>query len=178
MPVPPAKAIAKALQELTVFLALRAHYCFEKHSAKGAATGRDAQPVGQVKPVTILLADDHPNFPRLVQNLLRPPFEVVGSVRDGQALIRTCSTLRPQIVVTDISMPVLNGIDAVHQLLKSGSTTKFIFLTVHTDPDFVHACFATGALGYVIKTKIVSDLLSALRAVLEGRTFVSPILCE
>lgn len=111
-----------------------------------------------------------------MQGLLKPPFEIVASVRDGESLVQACSNLRPKIVVTDISMPILNGIDAVHRLLKSGSTTKFVFLTVHTDSDFVHACFATGAVAYVIKTKAASDLLKALYAVLEGRTFVSPTL--
>ena len=126
--------------------------------------------------MSVLLADDHPNFPRLVQDLLKPPFEIVASVRDGESLVRACSTLRPKIVVTDISMPLLNGIDAVCRLLKSGSNAKFVFLTVQTDSDFVHACFATGAAGYVIKTKAASDLMMALYAVLEGRTFVSPTL--
>jgi len=181
---PPGRAIvAKVLEELTVFIAPRGQYasrsCIVRETfSEGAATGRYAQPAGQVESVSILLADDHPNFPRLVQNLLGPPFEVVASVRDGESLIRACSTLRPKIVVTDISMPILNGIDAVCRLQKSGSTSKFVFLTVHTDPDFVQACFATGAVGYVIKTKVVSDLLTALHEVLAGRTFVSRMISQ
>lgn len=139
------------------------------------AKGR-ARWAGQLEKVSVLLADDHPHFPVVVENLLKPGFRVALRVFDGQSMLEACSKLNPDIVITDISMPVLNGIEAVDRLRKSGSTAKVIFLTVHSDPDFIQACFATGASGYVLKTRIARDLLSAIREVLAGRTFISPEL--
>jgi DNA-binding NarL/FixJ family response regulator len=102
---------------------------------------------GQLTKVRILLADDHPLFPQLVASLLEPTFEVVGKVVDGRSLCEEAKNLQPDVIVTDISMPVLNGIEAADQLKKSGCTSKIIFLTVHADPDFIHACLAAGAYG-------------------------------
>ena len=84
--------------------------------------------------------------------------------------------LKPDVIVTDISMPILNGIEAANQLNDSGCTAKIIFLTVHSDPDFVRACLATGAFGYVVKSRITMDLLPAIQEALAGRIFVSPPL--
>ena len=126
--------------------------------------------------VSILLADDHPGFPGLVEDLLKLAFEVVGIVFNGESLVQASSKLNPDIIVTDISMPILNGFEAVDRLRKSGSTAKVIFLTVHSDPDFVRAGLATGAVGYVVKPRIATDLLVAIREVLEGHVFISPHL--
>jgi len=82
--------------------------------------------------------------------------------------------LGPDVIITDISMPVLNGIEAAIQLRASGSKAKVIFLTVHSDPEFVRACLAAGASGYVLKTRLATDLLPAVKEVLAGRTFVPP----
>jgi DNA-binding NarL/FixJ family response regulator len=126
--------------------------------------------------VSILLADDHPGFPGLVEDLLKLAFEVVGIVFDGESLVQASLKLNPDIILTDISMPILSGFEAVDRLRKSGSTAKVIFLTVHSDPDFVRAGLATGAVGYVVKPRIATDLLVAIREVLEGHVFISPHL--
>jgi len=124
--------------------------------------------------VRILLADDHPRILEMVASLLEPAFQIVGRVGNGQALIEAAAQLKPDAIVTDISMPVLNGIEAANQLKESGSTSKLVFLTVHTDPDFVRACFAAGALAFVCKPRMSIDLLPAIQQALAGRTFVSP----
>ncbi len=123
--------------------------------------------------VRILLADDHPHFPDLVESLLEHDYEVVGKVSDGRALVEAAENLHPDIIVTDISMPVLNGIEAVEELQKAGSRAKVIFLTVHSDPDFVRACLSIGAFGYITKPRIVLDLLPAIHEALAGHLFIS-----
>ena len=126
--------------------------------------------------MSILLADDHPGFPGLVEDLLKPTFEVIGIVFDGESLVQASSRLNPDIILTDISMPILSGFEAVDRLRKWGSTAKVIFLTAHSDPDFVRAGLATGASGYVFKLRVATDLLVAIREVLEGHIFISPDL--
>lgn len=127
-----------------------------------------------MKKVRILLADDHPHFPELVESLLDPTFEVVGKVRDGRALLDAALRLKPDIIVSDISMPELNGIEAANELRKSGCNSKLIFLTVHSDPDFIRAGLATGAFGYVAKPRVMVDLLPAIHEALAGHLFISP----
>jgi DNA-binding NarL/FixJ family response regulator len=122
----------------------------------------------------ILLADDHLGFPRLVDSVLEPRFEIIGSVSNGRSLIDTAMKLHPDVIVTDISMPILNGIEAVVQLKKSGCESKIVFLSIHSDSDFVQACLSTGALGYVTKPRIAADLVHAIHEALAGRIFVSP----
>jgi DNA-binding NarL/FixJ family response regulator len=134
----------------------------------------DTQWACELSKVSVLLADDHPNFPKLVENLLKPEFEVVGIVCDGESLVEASLKLNPDIIVTDISMPVLSGFGAADRLRESGSTAKVIFLTVHSDPDFVRAGLATGALGYVVKPRVAADLSKAIREVLGGHVFISP----
>jgi len=124
--------------------------------------------------VRILLADDHPHFSELVESLLGPTFDVVGKVRDGRSLFDTAMKLKPDIIITDISMPVLNGIDAVNALQRSSCPSKVIFLTVHSDVDFVRTCLATGAFGYIVKPRVALDLFPAIHRALEGDLFVSP----
>ena len=110
----------------------------------------------------------------MVASMLVPTCEVVGSVRDGQSLFNVASQLKPDVIVTDISMPISSGIEASKQLSQAGCAAKIIFLTVHSDADFVQACLATGALGYVLKSRIMSDLLPAIQETLAGRVFISP----
>lgn len=126
--------------------------------------------------VRVLLADDHPEVLATVTRLLEPAFEVVGTATDGQAVIQAATQLRPDVLVLDISMPVLSGIEAAGRLKEAGCTSKIVFLTVHTDPDFIRACLATGAFGYVVKAHMASDLARAIREVHAGRIFVSPTL--
>jgi DNA-binding NarL/FixJ family response regulator len=126
----------------------------------------------------ILLADDHPHFSELVESLLGPMFQIVGKVSDGQALLDAALALKPDVILTDIFMPVLNGIEAVDELHRSGCNSKIIFVTIHSDPDFVRSCLAVGAAGYIVKPRVALDLLHAIREVLAGNLFISPDLAE
>jgi DNA-binding NarL/FixJ family response regulator len=123
--------------------------------------------------VRILLADDHPDFPEMEERLLEPEFEVIGKVRNGQAMFEEAMRLKPDVIVTDISMPILNGIEAADRLKESGCNSRIVFLTVHSDPDFVRRCLSSGALGYVAKSRIAIELVPAIREALEGNIFVS-----
>jgi len=121
----------------------------------------------------ILLADDHLAIRAVVTRMLEKEYEIVESVRDGQALLDAASKLNPDLCVVDISMPIIDGIQAAAELKASGSTSKIIVLTVHEDDDFVRAAFDNGASGYVVKARIATDLVVAVKEVLAGRTFVS-----
>jgi DNA-binding NarL/FixJ family response regulator len=110
----------------------------------------------------------------MVEGLLMPTCEVVGRVSDGQSLFDAAKRLNPDVIVSDISMPILSGLEAGKQLIESGCAARIVFLTVHSDSDFVQACLAVGAAGYVLKPRIMSDLLLAIREVLAGRIFISP----
>lgn len=124
----------------------------------------------------ILLADDHKAMLERVKELLDPEFEVVGAVDNGQALVDAAKELNPDVLVVDISMPVLNGIDAVRQIKNLGIKARVIFLTVHEDPDMVPVCFEAGALAFVVKSRLASDLIPAIQLALTNHTFVSPTL--
>ncbi len=127
----------------------------------------------------ILLADDHKAMRERVVHLLEDEFEILDALEDGLAIVDAAERLKPDICLLDISMPILNGIDVANQLRQDGSTARIIFLTIHEDPDFVQAALNTGASGYVVKSRIASDLLIAVRDVLAGGQFVSPpLLCN
>ena len=128
--------------------------------------------------VKILLADDHPRFPEMEERLLESEFEVVGKVRDGQALFEQAMQLKPDVIVTDISMPVVNGIEAADRLRESGAKARIVFLTVHSDSDFVRRCLSAGAYGYVVKSSVARDLVPAIREALAGYIFVSRHLTQ
>lgn len=123
--------------------------------------------------IRILLADDHRPFRAIVESLLASTCEVVGSVPDGKSLFDAATHLKPDVIVTDISMPILNGIEASKLLSESGCPAKIIFLTVHFDADFVQTCLAIGAVGYVVKSQMATDLIHAIQEALGGRIFVS-----
>ncbi len=122
----------------------------------------------------VILADDHADFLAIEAQLLAPEFDVIERVHDGRASCEEAARLKPDILVLDISMPVINGIEAAQQLRALGSAVKIVFLSVHEDADYIREAVAAGALGYVVKYRIASDLLPALRAVAEGREFFSP----
>ncbi len=123
--------------------------------------------------IRVLLADDHPRILSRLTDLLEPEFKVIAVVGDGQSLIETAESLQPDLIITDISMPILSGIEAARKIIQSTPQTKIIFLTVHTDPDYVREALELGAVGYVFKSRLVSDLQPAIGEVLEGRTYVS-----
>src|SRR6266550_3871787 len=121
----------------------------------------------------ILLADDLPGIRERVTELLRPEFDVVAIAQNGQQAIEAASTLNPDVLVLDICMPILNGLQVASRLRNLGCRAKVIFLTVHEDPDYVEAALSVGALGYVFKSRLATDLVPALRGVLQGQNFIS-----
>jgi len=124
----------------------------------------------------LLLADDHTLLLEGIRLMLEPEFELVGSVEDGRALLAAAKTLKPDVILLDISMPILNGIDAARRLRKILPSAKLIFLTMHADPDYVAEAFRAGAMGYLLKRAAASELLTAIRAVLKGNHYVSPLV--
>jgi DNA-binding NarL/FixJ family response regulator len=126
--------------------------------------------------IRVLLADDYRPIRESVSRLLGPRFEIVGEAQNGHILVEAALKLKPDVIVTDISMPILNGIEAAKRLREAGSTSKIVFLTVILDRDFICTCLAAGALGYVVKARLGSDLEPAIREAVAGRIFISPAL--
>ena len=124
----------------------------------------------------VLLADDHEAIQARVRSILGEDFDVVGAVSNGRDAVLEVQRLDPDVLVIDISMPVLDGLQAVSKLRARKCRTKFIFLTVHEDSDFIAAAFSAGASGYVTKSHVTTDLVPAIHEALEGRTFVSQSL--
>jgi DNA-binding NarL/FixJ family response regulator len=126
----------------------------------------------------VLLADDHVLVAEGIQKLLEPEFELVGIVADGRSLITAAAKLQPDIAVVDISLPLLNGLDASQQIKKTNPNIKIIILTMHSEPNFVTQAFRVGVSGYVLKQSVGSELVQAIREVMKGRTFVSPMVTQ
>lgn len=122
----------------------------------------------------VLLADDHAMFHEGLEKLLSPIYEIAGRVQDGRALVAAAAELEPDLVVADISMPELNGIEAIREIKRSGIDTKVVLLTMHEDPEYAIEALNAGALGYVVKHSASSELLSALEEAVNGRTYVTP----
>jgi DNA-binding NarL/FixJ family response regulator len=129
---------------------------------------------GSAERPRVLLADDHPAMLALTADVLASEYLVVGSVCDGRALLAEAERLDPDVIVLDITMPRLDGIEAARQLRRSQRPARLVFLTVHEDADFAQAALDAGGLGYVVKARLASDLLPAIRAALADRRFVSP----
>ena len=126
----------------------------------------------------VLLADDHALVLEGFQRIIEAECELVGAVEDGRALLVEASKLKPDIILLDISMPLLNGIEAARQLKKSQPDVKLIFLTMHGDAAYVTEAFRAGASGYVLKRSPASELLHAVRQVARGRFYVSPLVTK
>jgi DNA-binding NarL/FixJ family response regulator len=126
----------------------------------------------------VLLADDHTMILAGLTSLLESDFDLVGTVTDGRALIDAAVRLKPDIIMMDISMPLLNGIEAARQLRKSAPQSKIIFLTMHGDIAYVREAFQAGASGYLIKRSAASELVTAIHEVLKGRTYVTPLVTK
>ncbi len=124
----------------------------------------------------VLLADDNPAILQHATRLLESEFEVVGAALDGESLLRDYERLKPDVVVLDISMGELSGLDVARHLLEMKHQSKVMFLTVHEEYEFVCAAFAAGSVAYVVKSRLNLDLVNALHAILAGRIFVSPNL--
>jgi len=126
----------------------------------------------------VLLADDHKIVAEGLRTLLEPEFEIVGIVEDGRALVARAKALCPDIIVADITMPLLNGIEAVLQLKKCGVAAKVVFLTMHQDATYAARAFELGAAGFVLKHSAPGELVTALREALAGRTYVTPLIAR
>ena len=123
--------------------------------------------------IRLLVAEDHAGMRDKVVSILEIEFSVVCSVNDGQEMLDAESRINPDVVILDISMPTMNGIEAATRLKQRGSKARIIFLTVHEEPEFLQAALDAGALGYVCKARLASDLRLAVREAMAGRRFVS-----
>lgn len=126
----------------------------------------------------ILIADDHTLVADLCRKLLETEFDVVGSVRDGRALVQSAVELRPDVIVVDIAMPNLNGLDAGQQVKEMLPAVKLVFLTMNPDPEVAAEAFRRGASGYLLKTSAASEMVLAVRKVLRGMSYISPRLSK
>jgi len=127
-----------------------------------------------MKRIRLLLADDHDIVLEGLRRVLdQPDFEIVGAVKDGRALLRAVDELQPDIVISDITMPQLNGIDAARQIRKDHPKVKIIFLTMHPDVTFATEALQAGGAGYVLKSAAGDELVAAIREALRGSTFVT-----
>ncbi len=126
----------------------------------------------------VLLADDHMLLLDAFKKLLEPECDVVGTVADGRALLAAAEQLRPDVIVLDITMPLLNGLDAGRQLKNALPEVKLIFLTMNQDPALATEAFRAGASGYLLKTSAASELLKAIEEATNGRSYVTPLMTQ
>ena len=131
-----------------------------------------------MKRTRVLLADDHTLFRLGLKKLLEPDVEVVGTVEDGRALLAAVPKLKPDLVLVDISMPLLNGLDAMRQLKKSFPELRAIFLSVHASAAYAAEAIRLGASGYLLKVCEASELLFAIGEVMLGRTYLTPLVTK
>ena len=124
----------------------------------------------------VLIADDHVLFAEALRTLLEPEFDVVGIVADGRALLDAAQELKPAVIVTDVSMPSLNGIEAATRLRDLGVTAKVVFLTMHREVDYARRAMEAGAAGFVLKHAASAELVTALHEALQGRLYVTPMI--
>ncbi len=125
---------------------------------------------------TVLVADDHVIVAEGLASLLKEAFDLVGIVSDGRALLEVARDRKPDVIVTDISMPLLNGLDAVRQLKSNGLPSKIIVLTQHIEMHYAIEAFRAGASGYVLKMSAREDLVAAIREIMHGRSYISPLI--
>jgi DNA-binding NarL/FixJ family response regulator len=135
--------------------------------------GASVSPTGKPR---VLLADDHRMFAEALKGLLTEEFELVGIVEDGRAMVKAARDLEPDVIVADVSMPHLNGIEALVELRQTNPNVRVVFLTMHRDTAYARRCLQAGALGFVLKHSAPEELVLALRAALQGRTFITPDL--
>lgn len=123
----------------------------------------------------ILLADDHRQLLEAATTLLAPHFDIVGTVMDGAELVTEALRLHPDVIVTDITMPALSGIEAIQRLKELDYTPKIVILTIHSEKEFLNACVNEGgALGYVVKSRMKAHLVPAIQAAMIGEHYISP----
>jgi len=125
-----------------------------------------------------VIADDHTLLAEACKNLLEPEFEVVAVVNNGRDLIETVRDLQPDVAILDIAMPQLNGLDAADQLKRLVPSTRVVFLTMNIDPQVAAEAFRRGASGYLVKNSAAAELMTAVRQVLRGQSYLSPLITE
>jgi DNA-binding NarL/FixJ family response regulator len=126
----------------------------------------------------VLLADDHAMVLAGLSSLVEREFDLVGTARDGRELVELSARLVPDVVVADISMPLLNGLDAVRRLKKTSPSVKVVFLTMHGDIDFATEAFRAGASGYLLKHSAAEELSTAIHEALQGRVYITPLIAK
>jgi DNA-binding NarL/FixJ family response regulator len=126
--------------------------------------------------IRVLLADDHRMLAEGLKSLLVSEFDLIGAVEDGRAMIEATKTLKPDVIVADITMPVLNGIEALEEIRKFDADVRVVFLTMHRDIAYANRAMKAGALGFVLKHSAPEELVLAVRAAAQGRTFITPDL--
>ncbi len=126
----------------------------------------------------ILLGDDHTLVLAGFRKLLEAEFDLVGMAEDGRKLVEMAQQLRPDVILADISMPLLNGFDAARQIRRTVPESKIIFVTMHADHDYVTEAFRLGAAGYLLKRSAASELVTAIHEVLQGRIYVTPLVAK
>jgi len=126
----------------------------------------------------VLLADDHTIVAEGLRSLLEDEFEFVGAVSDGRALLDAAQKLKPDVIVADISMPLLNGLDAARQLKREGVTAKIVFLTMHAEAQLAAEAFRAGASGYLLKSSAGEELIAAIHEVIKGHAYVTPLITK
>ncbi len=132
-----------------------------------------------MKRIKILLADDHAVVLEGLRRILRQPrFEIAGAVGDGRALLQAAAELNPDVIVVDVSMPLLNGIEAARQLRRSGNQVKIVFLSMHPEVTYATEALAAGGTGYVLKSSAGEELVTAIHEVLKGNLYLTPSLAE
>jgi len=124
----------------------------------------------------IVIADDHQILAEGLRGLLEPEFEVVSVVADGRELMATAKKHRPDVIIADVTMPSLNGIEAAVQLRDAGAKAKVVFLTMHRDVAYARRAMEVGAAGFVLKHSAANELITAVREALQGRTYVTPMI--
>ena len=126
----------------------------------------------------LLLADDHTLLLGAFEKLLSAECEIVGQVGDGRALVAAAEALKPDLIVLDISMPLLNGLEAGRQIKQKLRNIKLVFLTMNEDPSLAAEAFRLGASAYVLKRSVASELTMAIREVMQGRSYITPLVAE
>jgi DNA-binding NarL/FixJ family response regulator len=126
----------------------------------------------------VVIADDHTLVAEACQKLLESDYEIVATVRDGRALVRAVAEFRPHLIIVDVSMPLLNGLDAGQQAKELCPSVKIIFLTMNHEADLAAEAFRRGASGYLVKTCAASELAVAVREVLRGKSYLSPMIAK
>lgn len=128
--------------------------------------------------IRVLLADDHKMVAQALAGLLKSSCDLVGLVENGHTLVEEATRLRPDVIVTDVFMPLLNGIDAVRQLKNRGIDSKIVFLTVHAEPKLAAEAFRAGASGFVSKQSAAEELIQAVQDASRGRVFITPLVAK